>query len=973
MQSKVVILPLVCTVLSVLCHLPLLAQTASATFGEIVQLGGTPSDVVLDESRGRLYLVNTSANRVDVYSYHDKTLIGSIPVGRGPLAAALSMDNAFLYVTNNTSSTLSVIDLGVGIGNVQLTVTLPTAPEGVETGIDGRVLISTGGNGTANTANTLLIYDRNQGSGQQVFAVAFPPPPPTPTALGALLIGRPVTTFRGKLARTPDGQRIVGVSTINNNAQTIAYIYEVASGSILQSRTVTGQSTVLSMSPDGSRFMAGYTLYDSATLTVLAQESTSNAPFPLSGAFTTQQNVGGSAFAPDGTIVYGAFNTQALTAPPSRPRSSTLLIEDPQNLGIKLGIQLPESIVAKMVITSDGADAWGMSESGLVYIPLSTLYDYPILAPETTNVFLRQDDCNRGIARVKIKVNNIGKGKLTFSVPSSISGGSAALVVQASSGLAPAELTFTMEPGSVGVNRQPGTNLYSGAAANNGFAVNLTLASNEAINIPPTIRIYMNYRQSDQRGIIYPVPTVPNNTAEGLYDLVLDESRNRLFVTNSGYNRVEVFDTQNQKFLDPIAVGQLPHQMAMGLDGSTLYVSHTGSEGIGTVDLDAGALSGGINFPPIPRQGNTAVVFTRTMAAGFSGLQFMRSDGTLWKLIGNTAVPRQASQIINGNTSTTQVPIANPGASQMIASPDFASILLLNGNGTSYLYDALSDSFTTSRQLFNTPIISYYGPLGAAPKSGFLLANGYVLNSSLTPIGGAASPGQIAVTPPPAPGQPPTISVVATGQRNIAAVAAVDESHFVRMTTPVRNTLAAATRDDPRTTLETVNIHTGAVSLVGVLPENPIYEVFGTSRQAIPPRQMVVDSQGTAYALTISGLSVVPMLATSSNTRPQLAAGGRAIVNADDGTNVFTPGSFINVNGQNLAGNALAQTLPVPSVLGGSCVVFDDVALPLLQTSSGQMVAQIPATVRPGLNVVQVRSLATAQQSDPIVVTVAKP
>jgi hypothetical protein len=203
-------------------------------------------------------------------------------------------------------------------------------------------------------------------------------------------------------------------------------------------------------------------------------------------------------------------------------------------------------------------------------------------------------------------------------------------------------------------------------------------------------------------------------------------------------------------------------------------------------------------------------------------------------------------------------------------------------------------------------------------------------------------------------------------------VAAVDDDHFVRMTTPVRNTLTAATRDDPRTTLEAVDIHTGAVSLVGVLPENPIFEVFGTSRQAMPPRQMVVDSQGTAYAITISGLSVIPMLATSSNTRPQVA-NARAIVNADDGTATFKPGSFINVNGQNLAATAAAQSLPVPTVLGGSCVVFNDVPLPLLQTSSGQIVAQIPATVRPGLNVVQVRSLATAQQSDPLVVTVAKP
>jgi len=54
-------------------------------------------------------------------------------------------------------------------------------------------------------------------------------------------------------------------------------------------------------------------------------------------------------------------------------------------------------------------------------------------------------------------------------------------------------------------------------------------------------------------------------------------------------------------------------------------------------------------------------------------------------------------------------------------------------------------------------------------------------------------------------------------------------------------------------------------------------------------------------------------------------------------------------------------------------VTFNDVALPLLKTTGGQIVAQIPATVNAGTNVVQVRSLGTGQQSDPVVVTVQPP
>jgi uncharacterized protein (TIGR03437 family) len=136
---------------------------------------------------------------------------------------------------------------------------------------------------------------------------------------------------------------------------------------------------------------------------------------------------------------------------------------------------------------------------------------------------------------------------------------------------------------------------------------------------------------------------------------------------------------------------------------------------------------------------------------------------------------------------------------------------------------------------------------------------------------------------------------------------------------------------------------------------------------------MTVDASGNVYAITLTGLSVIPLTPSNSSTQPAIATGSSAVVNSTDGTGTFKPGGFIVINGTNLASGATATTLPVPTVLGGSCVTFDDVPLPLLQTSATQISAQIPATVNPGVNVVQVRSLATGQQSNAITVTVAKP
>jgi hypothetical protein len=137
----------------------------------------------------------------------------------------------------------------------------------------------------------------------------------------------------------------------------------------------------------------------------------------------------------------------------------------------------------------------------------------------------------------------------------------------------------------------------------------------------------------------------------------------------------------------------------------------------------------------------------------------------------------------------------------------------------------------------------------------------------------------------------------------------------------------------------------------------------------MPARQMVVDANGTAYAITLSGLSVMPTAPATSATLPA-TAGSKAVVNATNGSSSFAPGAFIQINGTNLAATATATTLPAPTVLGGSCVLVDDVAIPLLSTSPTQIMAQLPATIRGGSNVLEVRSLANAQQSTPVVVSI---
>jgi hypothetical protein len=308
----------------------------------------------------------------------------------------------------------------------------------------------------------------------------------------------------------------------------------------------------------------------------------------------------------------------------------------------------------------------------------------------------------------------------------------------------------------------------------------------------------------------------------------------------------------------------------------------------------------------------------------------------------------------------------------MIATPDNNYILTLSGNGTAYVYDSMADSYVASRLLIPAPITGYYGLLAAGLGANYFLVDGLILNTSLTTLGGSASPGATTVTPGGgAGGAPPTATIVNTGNRNVVAVAPLNDHSFLWLTTPVRQNITTATRDDSRTTLQTIDLNTGSVSLVGPVPENPVVSVFGTTRFNTNPRMMVVDSAGTmAYAITISGLSVISLAPAGANTQPAISTGGSGVVNASSATAAITPGSFVTITGKNLASTAVASTLPPPTVLGGSCVTFGDIALPLLSTSGGQIQAQVPVTMLPGTQLVGVRSLATAQDSAPVTVTV---
>lgn len=980
-----------------------------AFFGTTVNLIGGPSDIVLDEGRGRLYIVNNTASNIQVYSTSQKRFLNSIRTDVQPVSAAMSRSGKFLYVTSNAASALDIIDLDKQ--SVGSKITLPAQPEAVAVGNDERVLITTTGTGPGNLNNSLLIYDPSAAAGNNIISVAqfFPPPPSPqlPPPSNRIYLGYP-----SHLTATPDGRFIMGVN--RQGTGRLVFVYEVASGTVLRSRNVSNLSNVLSVAPDGSKFMAGLTLFDAQTLTVMAQQNASNAPFYFpagnntnanTNQFNTQQNQGGSVFSPDGTTLYSAFNIAPVQNPAARANTSHFLVNDADNLLIKQGFQLSENLIGKMVVTGDGRTIYALSESGFMILPVSDLGQATMAMPQTSVAVLENDQCGVYAQQASsvIPIENSQKKPLNVSVqlvsvptagPGGLGGfggpggggpgGPIIIPIIIGGGFfggiggnfgAPAGNQNATQATAPAVQGQPsptGMNVrfqFNPNAARSPGTItphDFLVQSPEAVNLPPILRIFQNNRDSDSKGAIMPV-RVAASMSEGLVDMLPDNTRQRLYIANSGMNQVEVFDMRRQVFLTPIKVGQLPHSLALGNDGVTLYVANTGGESISIVNLDKGQTVGQVKFPPYPFNAGVSLVFPSAIANSQRGLQLVMSDGSLWKVVGDEALPRTLNPSVFGSNVRT-VAAGNPAVRTLTATPGGEYVLLFTpSTGNAYLFDAQADEWVIGKQVLST-IGGLLGPAAAGPRGQYYIVNGTLLNSALTPMdsaGGLPNVGPIGGGGiPPRGGAAPT-----TTARPVAAVAAVANSTYARFTEGIRTTNNAPASDAGM--VELVDLNTGLPMRQAMALESPLATANGNQRVAINGRTMAVDASGsTAYVLTTSGLSIVPLDAPNPQNRPAVSPNG--VVSIASYLPATAPGGLVGIFGRNLAASDTGSSTPLPTILGGTCVTLNNQPAPLMMTSSGQINLQVPPTLPPGRYPLVVRSIDQKAASAPATLTVSK-
>ncbi|HEY1342467.1 MAG TPA: hypothetical protein VGF59_33415 [Bryobacteraceae bacterium] len=909
----------------ILCLLSAL-PSAGATIGTVVARAQPLADLVVDEARRRLYVVNTASSQVEIYATPATTASrpqATIKTALTPLALALSRSGRYLYVACYDGSSLDIIDLDSDTFSSR-SVTLSAKPQAVAVGFDEKVLIATIGTGTG--ASVLVTYDPNADASAALRSVAISPP--APVAPTPPVNGNQYLAGHARLAASADGRLIVGVT--EQAATRAVFSYDAAANVVLASRTIAGLSPILAISPDSSKFISGPLLFETSTLLVLAQQSPINSPFvfPTGANFNTQTAQGGAAFTPDGSLLT-AYNIVPMQNPAVPARTSQLLINSPDNMLIQLGLMLPENLSGKIAITSDGGTIYAISQSGFMLIPIGTLRSAAtaLALPDQNAALLAFDPCGvtAGQNSAVIPVRSVNGGRITPT----------AQVLTASPAAATVRVAARPYGGDVTATFSAAAQRALGTSAPD----QLLIQAPEAINIIPNVRVFQNSRNPVQRGAILPLDMGATNT--GLADMLADTARRRLYIANPALNRVEVFDMERKEFLTSITVGQLPRSLAFGQDNNTLYVANSGGEHISIVDLEKGAVTGRVRFPPVPFNSALAVITPSLIASSQRGAQVLMSDGTLWHIVGDSVAPRTLNPNIFGTARSV------PAPQSMTSTPDGSFVLLLAGNGTAYLYSAADDDFVASRTVIPAPIQGYYGALAAGPDGQYFLAGGEVLNQALTSI---------------RPGAP-------AASRPVYAVASAGARSFVRFSSPTRANAAAPVSDAGL--VEVVDAATFRTTASATALEGPLAAAVGTTRVNVSGRMMALDPSGAAaYVLTASGLSLIPLDSPANpQAAPQVPANG--IVNTANYHPDIAPGGLISIFGRNLATPA-STGLPLPLLLGGACVTLNNAALPLLAASEGQINAQVPPTLAAGRYPLVVHSIVNQAATAPQTVTVAR-
>ena len=853
---------------AVLCH--------GATFGTVVPVRGTVSDIALDERRGVLYLADFSGGRIQTLRTNDLTFANTLPPLAAPASAvALSPDGRFLVAGHDEGfpdgggqGGFTIFDLDNGL---RQQVALGSPVQAVAFGAGHLALVVTVGE--------FLLLDPATGR-TQTLAANLIACRSLPVPLGTF----PASITRASTGVSGDGQTIIVMARAEGTPPScIAETEDPAptepsSEVLIRYRVGNSQVEVLnwistpplapravSVNADASAFLAGWVLFDG--------QGYLGAQFPY---VLGELRMGGVAYDWARNRIYADIPAAAKEAP-------ALHVVDTDNLTVRERIRLPQAMAGRSVFSSDMQTLYSISDGGILVLPVGALDQAPRVTAAAEDVLFQGDSCSSRALSQTLTLADPAGGSVDFALSLDKPAG---IRISPSSGTTPATVRIDVDP-----------TVFQSAGGTT--AVQLQIASAQAINLPAAVRLLVNPRQSTARGRLIPVPGK-------IVDLLSDPARNRMYLVRQDKNLVLVYDSTTFQPLASLRTGNTPVGMAMTIDRRYLLVGNDNSQVASVFDLDTLEPSAPVLFRG---------VYPRTLAVSF---------GAIWATGRSTDTKKQGLYRVDFVNRTASAPpslgvycnIPTPGYCNtpvppdavVTASPSALSILLAIPDGTVALWDSAAGQWAVARHDF-TALSGAYGAL----SDGQFVVDQHLLDASLYPTADLQSE---------TGGSSGVALAAGGGLRTTAAPTGGGTLERVDLASP-QSYHGTAMFEAPITA---ANLNTAPAGQIG---------------QMILPftRSLAVTAdQSAAVTLGISGLTVIPLNYDAPATFPVVSG----VVNAADGGAV-APGSLISIVGTGLAPvSAAAGGVPWPPSLGEVCAMVNNMPLALFRVSPTEVGAQLP-------------------------------
>jgi DNA-binding beta-propeller fold protein YncE len=608
--------------------------TVSVPFGSITTTRSTfartdqsPTGIVYDPFRKLVFVCVEVLNEVLVLSSVDGHLVSTIPV-QYPAGIDEAVDGSAVYVVNPIFGYISTID-----PNLFQVVRQSSVPSSVSGTIPSPPFFQ-----IATLSNGKVFLLRADQSLTKSPFILWDPSTNTFTDIGTL----PLPPYQGQITRSADHSKVLAWG--GNSSGLTAVLYD-ATTDMLTGQAFFGSAAWLAINSNGSQIVAeglqeqSTNFYD-AHFNLLGSVSLNVFPatgivysFDGSAAYALGSFLGGNSGASGAVAVINAKTFSMVGLVPSFSFGASL----PFTGSVAATFAVDET---NMLFGSafQGVGFLDMSSPGLLDLPLPGLFlVQPNLASlsaptraelngpgfssaSSYGVFFGPPPASaqtQSATNISVQANN----KLNLTVPTGKLPGPANVTLTRSDGffeVVPDGVTFG--PTVLRVDPDSGSPLggdsiqivgYGLATPGTQVTFGGKSATNVQLNVQPTGSVSGGIFPLDAITVTTPAGnpgpvdvavsspagtvTIPGGfqyltsaqvfSITGAFpDIVYDQSRQRLYLSNFDHNRVETFDLASQTFLAPLPVGNSPTNLALTPDGALLAVVNIADATISVID-----------------------------------------------------------------------------------------------------------------------------------------------------------------------------------------------------------------------------------------------------------------------------------------------------------------------------------------------------------------------------------------------------